>query len=135
MNYLFNFFTPGVLLDPHPSLVLFFPGLLIILIIFTAILASGIFLKIYFKNKNLHKYQLLALNKISNFLMIMSIIGYFYSFFAYEGVPYFSMKIILLIWLIALIIMLIIYLRNLLVIIPVKIKKRQALNELKKYIP
>lgn len=97
IEYIVNFFRPNVLFQMYPS-----PfegrGLQILLLIFSLFFLLGLSLVYIIQSRRYDTIVNKGLKKIRTLFFIMSIMGYMYTFFAYEGAPFLSARIWFLIW-------------------------------------
>ena len=69
-----------------------------LLILFGLFIIVAIAIKAYEKSKKPDLLDKKSLNKFFNLFLTMGLMGLIYTFIAYEGVPYLSIKILLVVW-------------------------------------
>lgn len=109
--------------------------LFFLLILFGLFITGAVVIKAYAKSDKPDLLDKKALNKFFNLFLTMGLIGLIYAFVAYEGVPYLSIKILLVIWAAIVIIWLWFAVKYYLKTVP---KLKAEINErksLKKYLP
>lgn len=97
IEYIISFFRPNLLFQMYPS-PLEGRGLQILLFIFSLFFLLGLSLIYIIQSRHCDIIVNKGLKKIRTFFFIMSIVGYIYTFFAYEGAPFLSARIWFLMW-------------------------------------
>jgi len=134
MEYVLNFFQPGVLFNPRPERISA-GGLQIMLAIFLILLIAATVLNFYMTARIRDKLLLRGLKKIRFMLFTMSILGFIYAWFAYEGAIFLSMRAIFLLWVIGFVVWAVFPVKFLLKDRPRIIKAWQEKKKYEKYMP
>lgn len=101
---------------------------------FLVLLFATSFLMFIFKKNYQKSSYRKTIEKIKTFALTNLIIGAFLAFFTYEIVPYLSMRILILLWIISMIVWAVFIARTFTIIPKIKEEKERE-KEFKKYIP
>lgn len=100
LEYILSFFRSELLFNIRPTPV-DSTGLMILISIFGAALIFGVIAEFLIRKKKFDEYLKKGFRKIANVLVTMSILGFVYTFFAYEGATILGARFWILLWAIA----------------------------------
>jgi small-conductance mechanosensitive channel len=133
-KYLKSFFTIRTLFNSRPAPIEA-PGSVILVILFGVFLILALLSKIWQKKNKNDRLLYLAYQKFFYLFLTIGLIGLVYTWLAYEGIPFLSAKILLLVLILTFLVWLFIAVKYMLVTVPKIKKERKKREEFEKYLP